>query len=310
MPKIERKNQSVFGGSLVAQDNIAKFGSLKAGAADYSLDPDAIQTSAYLNGWAAATVNNNAPCVQDMNALFYLATRQLAYMIQTGVPEWNSTTTYYIGSVVNDGTGKLYKCKVDGTVGTILSNTTSWAEIAPGITAPVLAAGGSTGTIDCTLGSVFYHSGFGYAAKTLTVNNMADGQTINVKVGNASANYTTQVSANTVTRTLHGLANGTRVKFLTLANTTGIAVETVYYVINTASNTFQLSITSGGSAIDLTGTDGNGQLLPLCDVTWVLSDGTQRTGPSYSGTVTSTMSLFTLTRIGSDIIINSLNAIY
>jgi len=71
---------------------------------------------------------------------------------------------------------------------------------------------------------------------------------------------TMQDAGDTVTRVAHGLANGTEVSFATIVTTTGIVVYTRYYVISTAANTFQLSLTLGGSAIALT-TDGSGTIL-------------------------------------------------
>ena len=71
---------------------------------------------------------------------------------------------------------------------------------------------------------------------------------------------TMQDAGDTVTRVAHGLANGTEVSFATIVTTTGVVVYTRYYVINTAANTFQVSLTLGGSAIALT-TDGSGTLL-------------------------------------------------
>ena len=68
---------------------------------------------------------------------------------------------------------------------------------------------------------------------------------------------TLQDTGDTVTRTAHGLANDTPVSFATLVTTTGISINTTYYVISTAANTFQLALTVGGSAIALT-TDGSG----------------------------------------------------
>ena len=128
MAKIDRKHQKVFGGDLVAANNIAEFGSLKAGSVAYSLDPDNIQSlSAYDNGWSAAVVSNNAPALQDMNALFYLATRQLAYLFQAGVPEWNAGATYYTGSVVQNGSGKRFVSRVDSNLNNALTDGTKWA---------------------------------------------------------------------------------------------------------------------------------------------------------------------------------------
>jgi hypothetical protein len=127
MAKITRKEQKVFGGNLTATNNIAQFGSLKAGSPAYSLDPDTIQSlSAYINGWAAAVVNNNAPALQDVNALDFLFSRQLAYLMQTGIAEWVATTTYYIGSMVNDGYGETYVSIVDDNLNNVLTDTTKW----------------------------------------------------------------------------------------------------------------------------------------------------------------------------------------
>ena len=58
-----------------------------------------------------------------------------------------------------------------------------------------------------------------------------------------------------VTRTAHGLTNGQRVGFaFGTTFPTGLAVNTPYYVVNAAANTFNLSLTSGGAAINTTGT--------------------------------------------------------
>ena len=55
-----------------------------------------------------------------------------------------------------------------------------------------------------------------------------------------------------VTYNNHNLVNGDTIKFSTITTTTGISINTTYYVINVKKNTFQLSLTSGGSAIALT----------------------------------------------------------
>ena len=58
-----------------------------------------------------------------------------------------------------------------------------------------------------------------------------------------------------VTLTAHGLANGNKIYFTTTgALPTGISASTRYYVVNATVNTFQLSATLGGSAINTTGT--------------------------------------------------------
>lgn len=57
----------------------------------------------------------------------------------------------------------------------------------------------------------------------------------------------------TYTSNSHGIANGTLVKFHSTADDlpAGLSASDSYYVINTATNTFQVSQTSGGSAVAL-----------------------------------------------------------
>jgi hypothetical protein len=68
-----------------------------------------------------------------------------------------------------------------------------------------------------------------------------------------------------VTRTAHGYTNGMIVSFSEITSTTGIGTQINYYVVNATANTFQVSLTSGGSAIDLV-TDGSGYILPYKQV--------------------------------------------
>jgi hypothetical protein len=65
------------------------------------------------------------------------------------------------------------------------------------------------------------------------------------------------VSADTLTLTAHGLANNTPVSFSSLGTTTGVSLWTIYYVVSATANTFQVALTVGGAAINLTGTGGN-----------------------------------------------------
>lgn len=74
-----------------------------------------------------------------------------------------------------------------------------------------------------------------------------------------SASYTTVTmtiaSPCVVTDTGHTKSNGDTVRFSTTsALPTGIVADTTYYVINKATNTYELSATSGGTAINTSGT--------------------------------------------------------
>jgi hypothetical protein len=67
---------------------------------------------------------------------------------------------------------------------------------------------------------------------------------------------TLTVSNNLVTLISHGLINGTRVNFQSIVDTTGVISSKTYYVINTQTNTFQISLIEGGAVVNFTGLDG------------------------------------------------------
>lgn len=58
-----------------------------------------------------------------------------------------------------------------------------------------------------------------------------------------------------VTKTSHGLSAGTRLFFTTLTGGTGLSKNVSYYVISSGltADAFKVSLTSGGSAVDITG---------------------------------------------------------
>lgn len=57
--------------------------------------------------------------------------------------------------------------------------------------------------------------------------------------------------------TAHGLSNGDEVSFSVINTTTGIVINTIYFVVNAAADTFQVASTLGGAALPLT-TNGTG----------------------------------------------------
>jgi len=60
-------------------------------------------------------------------------------------------------------------------------------------------------------------------------------------------------TTDTITCAAHGWSNGDRVGFAgTTTYPTGLNGTTMYYVINAAANTFQVSLTSGGAAVNFT----------------------------------------------------------
>jgi surface protein len=53
--------------------------------------------------------------------------------------------------------------------------------------------------------------------------------------------------------TSHGLSNGDEMSFSGVGSTTGLITNKIYYVVNAAANTFQVSLTQGGAAVTFTG---------------------------------------------------------
>jgi microcystin-dependent protein len=79
-----------------------------------------------------------------------------------------------------------------------------------------------------------------------------------IGIGNIASTVNFTVLTNLVSLASHGLTDGSIIQFRTITGTTGILVDTNYYVVNATPGTFQLSLTLGGSVIDLTGVDGTG----------------------------------------------------
>lgn len=132
MAKIIRKVAKIFGSSSGALE-VSEFGSLAAGLPVYSTDPAVIQSLAqWLEGWFSAVVGANSPAIEDMNAFCYVMAYQISYLMQAGVAEWDATTTYYIGSMVNDG-GALYISKTDDNLNNVLTDTANWQPYLAGI---------------------------------------------------------------------------------------------------------------------------------------------------------------------------------
>lgn len=129
MPRITRKQQKVF---AVNATNNGVFGSLQANDPVHSQDPDVIQgRTAYSNGWDDATYSaEKLPPLEEFQALQYLFSRQLAYIMQDGIPEWDTNTTYYKGALVKaiqgDGSFILYASLVDNNQGNLVTDTTKW----------------------------------------------------------------------------------------------------------------------------------------------------------------------------------------
>lgn len=128
MAKIIRATQKIFAEDSPTLD-VMQFGSLAAFNPVPTKDVKTLQAlPAFTQGWRDAVRAGSSPTMEDFNALFLLATQQIAYILQEGVAEWDEDTVYYKGSIVKgDIYGTLYYCAEDDTQGIPVSNPAYWA---------------------------------------------------------------------------------------------------------------------------------------------------------------------------------------
>ncbi len=133
------RQQLRFFGTDGPTNDFAQFGSQAASAPQKTKDIVTIQSlSAWLNGLQDSVFGgNNAPYLEDMNSLFYVAFYQLVYLFEKGIPEWGTDQTYFTNSVVRkagNGSFQLFASLTDSNTGNALpssGNNTNWQQIYP-----------------------------------------------------------------------------------------------------------------------------------------------------------------------------------
>lgn len=236
MAKITRALQKLFGSSAAATE-LGKFGSLAEGTPEYATTPAEIQErSAYLGGWFDAIIGNNSPAIEDRNSLDYLFARQLAYLFQAGVPEWEVGTEYHAGSF----------CQVDGVIYVSLTDTNTGNEVSDFSNWTPL--GNSLKTI-----------------RNITSDNSITFDSVDVSVAD-----------NTITKADHGLESGDVYRISTGGTLpTPLAVSTDYWVIKVDKDTFKIaaafSDVRAGTEIDIT-VAGSGTQTFTSQNEWYLQD--------------------------------------
>lgn len=122
MAKLTRKLKKIF--SKNSPDDIGVWGSINTAT---STDPDVIQSTGYETGISAAEVSSKKLIPRkDLNGVLYETSYHLAYLYQSGIPEYDAATTYYVGDIVRgDSTSFIYKSLVDNNVGNALTSA-SW----------------------------------------------------------------------------------------------------------------------------------------------------------------------------------------
>ena len=148
--KIIRKTASIFGGGLNALSNqVEQFGSKRqTGTPNYTVDPAVIQSlAAWSDGWAEAlNATNGSEYLQDRNGVDFVASYQIAYLLQQGIAEWDSATPYFINSIVQYG-GIFYKSLIDNNTGNEPDISTSdWVSMNAPQTQTIYTSGSGTYT--------------------------------------------------------------------------------------------------------------------------------------------------------------------
>lgn len=128
---LTRQTQKVFGSNADA-DQLAAFGTMKTGTPVYSTDLATLQSTAYTDGWSEAILDDKAPYLEEMNAVQYGLSYQIAYLLQEGVGAYDANTTYSNTSIVkvfDNGKLYFYHSLIDNNIGHSLSDGAYWEPI-------------------------------------------------------------------------------------------------------------------------------------------------------------------------------------
>lgn len=132
MTKLNRVTGKVFGGDATATgDNpeIGQFGSALAGTYNGTTDVATIQNlPAWGQGWAGAvTPDTNFPALPEMTGFGKVLSYQDNYLLQSGMPEWDSGTIYYTNNFCRIGNVFYYSLTDENQGNDPTTDTTNWA---------------------------------------------------------------------------------------------------------------------------------------------------------------------------------------
>ena len=132
MAKLARVLGKVFAGSAPL-DEIGQFGSALAGNPKNTQDVATIQSlPAYSEGWGKGVISSrNYPPIEEVNGVLKTISYQTCYLLQEGIPEYDSNTEYSNTSIVKSISGtrlNFYVSLQNNNIGHPLSDTTYWAQ--------------------------------------------------------------------------------------------------------------------------------------------------------------------------------------
>lgn len=109
--KLVRQTLYQFGSTVNGASEVGVYGSGATGSPSYTSSITLMQSlGAWSRGWAAETIANNRPFLEDMNAVDCVFGYQLSYMMQMGIPEYDTTgnSVYFLNSICQSG-GIVYQ---------------------------------------------------------------------------------------------------------------------------------------------------------------------------------------------------------
>ncbi len=131
MPKLPRVTGKIFA-SNAAEGDIGQYGSALTGNKVPTSDIAEIQAlPAYEEGWRGAVISDrNYPTLQEMNGLQKTFSQQIAYLLESGIPEWDANTTYYRNTSFCQINGVLYQSQSDNNIGNNPeTDTVNWQKL-------------------------------------------------------------------------------------------------------------------------------------------------------------------------------------
>lgn len=128
MTALSRQEAKIFAINALASQ-VTAFRTTESDTPSTTKIPNAIQNEKYLQGWLNPDNTGNVlPFAEDMNGVFLTLSYNTAYLYEKGIPEYSASQTYYENSFCQYE-GKLYRCKVDGTINYVPTNTSKWDEV-------------------------------------------------------------------------------------------------------------------------------------------------------------------------------------
>ncbi len=242
--RITRQTQKIFGETSGFQQMI-QVGSLNAGATLYVTPvPASIPTiqalSNYLAGWYNIAIGNNSPTIEDMNALFFLLSYQAAYMLQSGISEYDAGTTYYTGNTCAVPVVIFTVTSAAATVGATYTNNGATFTVLQTIAAGTrLVCYGNAGVAPAASGTLTKSGGTGDS--TITFSDKAYQTSIYVSVADAQVG---QAITNTTYWAAFAPAVGKPYQRLQ-SNAAGTAQEYSWDAINPQTSEASLTVPAG-----------------------------------------------------------------